>query len=232
MLEAPVTWQAIRDEALARIRSRRWPPGELIPSETDLAREFGCARATVSRALRELAEAGYLDRRRRAGTRVALTPVRKATLKIPVLRHEVAARGARYGYALISSGEKPAPLHVSSVLGLEAGMPLLHVLALHLADGAPYALEDRWINAMAAPGIEAADLAAISANEWLVRNAPYSHGDLVLSAAAADAETAAILRCPEGAALFVAERATWLHDTPITSVRQSYSPGYRLATTL
>jgi GntR family transcriptional regulator, histidine utilization repressor len=58
MLESPASWQAIQAEVLQRIRNRQWPPGELIPNEADLAEEFGCARATVNRALRELAEAG------------------------------------------------------------------------------------------------------------------------------------------------------------------------------
>ena len=87
MPPAPVGWQSVHAEVLRRIRSREWLPGALIPNETDLAAEFGCARATVSRALRELADAGLLTRRRKAGTHVALNPVRKATLQIPVI-HE------------------------------------------------------------------------------------------------------------------------------------------------
>ncbi len=87
------SWEAIRAEVLNRIRTRVWPPGALIPSEEALAEEFGCARATVNRALRELADAGVLERKRKAGTRVAALPVRKATLDIPVIRQEIAARG-------------------------------------------------------------------------------------------------------------------------------------------
>jgi GntR family histidine utilization transcriptional repressor len=86
-------WEDIRAEVLRRIRVRDWPPGGLIPTEETLAQEFGCARATVNRALRELAGAGVLERRRKAGTRVALLPVRKATLEIPVIRQEIEARG-------------------------------------------------------------------------------------------------------------------------------------------
>ena len=73
-MTAPVltSWQAVADEVLARIRRRDWAPGDLIPNEVDLAGEMGCARTTVNRALRHLAEAGYLERRRKAGTRVAL----------------------------------------------------------------------------------------------------------------------------------------------------------------
>ncbi|MEX5438517.1 GntR family transcriptional regulator, partial [Enterobacter hormaechei] len=74
-------WQRIRDVMMERIRARHYAPGALIPNEADLAAEFGCARATVNRALQELAGAGFLDRRRKAGTRVVAAPRRKATLE-------------------------------------------------------------------------------------------------------------------------------------------------------
>ena len=74
-------WEAIHANVLQRIRTREWGPGALIPTEEALAREFGCARATVSRALREVAAAGLLERRRKAGTRVALQPVRVNAVK-------------------------------------------------------------------------------------------------------------------------------------------------------
>jgi GntR family histidine utilization transcriptional repressor len=136
-------WQAIRDSVLARIRAGEWAPGAQIPNEADLARDFGCARATVNRALRELAATGLIDRRRKAGTRVALQPLRRVTLEIPVIRTEVEARGGQYGYALIARAQGPAPLAVWSRMGLGAGDGLLHLRALHLSDGAPYMYEDR-----------------------------------------------------------------------------------------
>jgi GntR family histidine utilization transcriptional repressor len=90
-------WQSVQDEVLRRIHAREWKPGDLIPNEADLAQEFGCARTTVNRALRALAENGLLDRRRKAGTRVAAQPVAKATLDIAVIRREVEERGQKYG---------------------------------------------------------------------------------------------------------------------------------------
>lgn len=57
-------WQSVQDEARHRILAREWVPDDLIPNEADLAVEFGSARTTVTRALRTLAEAGLLDRRR------------------------------------------------------------------------------------------------------------------------------------------------------------------------
>ena len=57
----------------------------------------------MNRALSDLAEAGVLERKRKAGTRVALLPVRKATLDIPVIRAEVSGRGQTYAYRLLLS---------------------------------------------------------------------------------------------------------------------------------
>ncbi len=232
MSAGPATWQGIQREVLRRIGAGEWPPGALIPPETELAREFGCARATVNRALRGLAEEGLLDRRRRAGTRVALDPVRRAVLEIPVLRDEVSARGAEYGYVLISRERAEPPPHVRSKMRLAPGTDVLRARALHLSAGLPYAYEDRWLNASTVPAVSGVDLTAVSANEWLVRNAPYTGGELALYAMAADGEIAGALGCAEGAAVFVMERVTWLHTDSITLVRLVYAPGHTVQTSL
>ena len=222
-------WEDIRAEVMRRIRMRLWQPGAVIPTEEALAYEFGCARATVSRALRELAEGGVLERRRKSGTRVALHPVRKATLDIAVTRLEVEGRGQVYGYHLIEAAMAVAPVAVCSKLGFVQGADWLHLRSLHLADGVPFLYEDRWLN----PGVlldPAPDFAAISANEWLVSNISYARGDIAFSAANASAGEAEILGIPAGAALFVTERGTWGDLAPITWVRLAYAPGYRLHT--
>lgn len=218
------TWQAVQAEALRRIRSREWPPGARIPDEEVLARELGCARATVNRALRDLAEAGLLERRRKAGTHVALTPVRKATFDIPIIRQDVVARGQAYGYRLIAR-------HLAATDDLP-GTEVLRVTALHLADGLAFCLEDRWINPDAAPGVLEADLSTISANEWLVRHTAFSGGDIDFGAVAADAALAAVLGCAPGAALFEIRRSTRAGALPITAVRLTYAPGYRMRTAI
>ena len=72
------TYRQINSAILDRIRGGEWEAGDLIPREAALSLEFGCARATMNRALRELADDGVVERRRRAGTRVAETPARAA----------------------------------------------------------------------------------------------------------------------------------------------------------
>lgn len=225
----PQGWEGIRAEVLRRIERRDWPPGATIPTEEQLAVEFGCARATVSRALRELAEAGVLERRRKAGTRVATHPVRKATLDIPVIRLEVEGRGQEYGFRLLERAEAEAPPGIGLRLGLAPGTRLIHLTTLHFADGQPFLLEDRWLN----PGVlpePLPDTETVSVNEWLVKTVAYTYGDIAFSAAAAGHEEARLLGVAEGAALFVIERTTWLGEAPVTSVRLAYGPGYRLRT--
>lgn len=223
-----VSWQWIAAEARRRIAARLWLPGARIPDEADLAAEFGCARATVNRALRELAAAGLLVRRRKAGSFVAQTPARKATFEIPIIRQDVEARGLVHGYRLLAADSCALPPDIQALLGLSAAPAFLHLRALHLANGRPFCLEDRWLNP-ATPGVASADFAVLSANEWLVRNRPFSAGSIAFFAHAAEAGLAGLLDCPPGAALFVVERATFAGEQPITAVRLTYAPGYRVA---
>lgn len=219
-------------EVLARIHSRQWEPGQLIPNESDLAKEFGCARATVNRALRAVAENGLLDRKRKAGTRVATNPVRRATLSIPVLREEIEGRNQIYSYAVLSSKQKKPPLHIRANMRLNKNERMLHHQSVHLADGKPYVTSDRWINLEAVPNILQADFSTISANEWLVANAPFTNGDIAFSATLADASIAERLGTKTGEALFAIDRTTWNNDIAITAVRLIFHSGYQMHTVL
>lgn len=224
------SWRGVHVELLRRINEREWKPGSAIPNEADLAAEFGCARTTVNRAMRELAEAGLVDRKRKAGTRVALHPTSRVVLDIPIIRLEVEQRNAEWRYGLLSQAVQPAPARVASRLGLPADTPMLHITSLHFADNHPFLHEDRWINLPAAPGLDTVDFSRVSANEWLIQNAPYTRGDIAFSAMNAGRALANLLEAPEGAAIFVVDRITWNKSVPVTLVRLSYAPGYRMKT--
>jgi len=223
-------WEGVRDEVLRRIRARDWPPGAVIPGEEALAVEFGVARATVNRALQALAEAGLLERRRKAGTRVALLPVRKATLDISIIRQEVEARGEPYAHCVLAARMEGIPLAAALRMGVPAGVSMLFLETLHLAGGRPFAHEVRWLNPGVLPGRVVPDFAGMSANEWLVQNVAYATGDIAFSAEAATVGEAAALGISAGEPVFVTERVTWTAEAPITFVRLLHGPGYRLRT--
>ena len=227
-------WEAIRTEVLRRIRVRDWPLGAMIPTEAELAAEFGCARATVNRALRELAHTGVLERRRKAGTRVVALPVRRATLDIPVIRQEVAARGQTYSFRLLEQTHAVPPVSVASRLGATrlgavAGAQMIYLETLHLADARPFVFEQRWLNPAILPD-PPPDFGLISANEWLVANLSYSAGDIAFFAASASGREAAVMGITAGDALFITERSTWGPQQAITFVRLAHAPGYRVQT--
>ncbi|GGE38364.1 GntR family transcriptional regulator [Marinicauda pacifica] len=222
------SWRGVHVELLRRIQTKEWLPGAPIPNEADLAIEFGCARTTVNRAMRELAEAGLIDRKRRAGTRVALNPVSRVVLDIPIIRLEVEQRNASWRYTLLERAVCPAPVAISSRLGLDRETAMLHLSGLHFADNKPFLHEDRWINLSAVPGVERVDFSAISANEWLLQNARFTHGDITFSAEVAGESRAGLLSADPAAAIFVVDRITWDQGQAITSVRLSYAPGYDL----
>ena len=224
--------RSIQSNLLKRIHSGEWPPGLLIPTEVMLAKEFGCARTTVNRALRQLAADGLVIRKRNSGTRVALTPVRKATLEIPIIRHDVEKRGSTYGHLILKSEQLPPPLWVQVRTNIGSDKVMLHLLTLHLSDSRPYMFEDRWVNLDEVPEIVSAPLNDVSPNEWLVRKVPYSRGKISFSARIANKETADILETEPGSAIFLVERSTWMNEAPITTLRMYYPESFKLTTEL
>jgi GntR family histidine utilization transcriptional repressor len=184
----------------------------------------------VNRALRELAEKGLLDRRRKAGTRVALNPVRKARLDIQVIREEIEAKGAAFRHVVLAREMREPPPDIRARMGTEAGQSILHLRTLYTANGAPYVFEDRWINPEAAPSVLGETFSELSPNEWLVREVPFEGGDFTFSAMTSTPAEASALSCAEGEGLFVLDRTTWSSGTVITSVRLVFHPGYRMHT--
>lgn len=59
-----------------RLASGAYPVGSLMPTEFELAREFGTSRFTVREALRKLADRGHIERRQGHGTRVVSATAR------------------------------------------------------------------------------------------------------------------------------------------------------------
>ena len=223
----PASFRDIKSDVMARIIGGDWPPGTLLPTEADLADEFGAARATVNRALRELAEEGVLDRKRKSGTRVRQAPLRHAKLDITVTRQEVEARGAVYKYALVDSRITTPPDGLRARLSLSPEGKVRRVIAVHYADGIPFQYEDRWINLATLPAAADADFTGSGPNEWLISTIPYTDMELSFSAIAADDAVAEHLDCPAGTALFQMERTTWYDGAAVTFVRMTFQPGYR-----
>jgi GntR family histidine utilization transcriptional repressor len=213
---------------LARIQSGEWALGAIIPGEVELAEEYGCARTTINRALRALADDGLVERKRKGGTRVHRLPVSHAKFEIPVIREQVEFFGSAYRHELVDRMQTAPPSSIRTRLRIPGGDKALYLETIHLADDRPYAFEVRWVNVRAVPEILNAPLDTISANEWLVQTVPFSSGDVMFSAVAADEHVANAIETREGAAIFVIDRTTWLGDEFITTTKLYHRDGYQL----
>ena len=226
------SWQSIQKKVRRRIVDGVWQPGELIPTEEQFAVEFKCARATINRALRGLAEVGLLDRRRKAGTRVTVEPTRYAKLEINIIRLDVERRGEVYRHALIERRRAIPTELIRKRMNLNGDAKLLYIRGLHLADESPFIYEERWVNLAVSPNLLKADLNKISANEWLVCNTPFTSGDIWFSATNINSKESVLFDTQEGSAAFVIDRTTWQDQQCVTSVRIIHRPGFRMRTEL
>ena len=68
-----IVYQALAERLSAGI----WKVGEYISTEEALAREFGYGRNTISKAIARMAHEGLVERKKRAGTRVLQSEVRR-----------------------------------------------------------------------------------------------------------------------------------------------------------
>lgn len=223
-------FREVKENIRGRILAGDWAPGDLLPNEVDFAVEFQCARATVNRAVRELAEEGLVERKRKAGTRVHLSPVRKAQFEIPIVRKEIEAYGQIYRYALVRCEALKAPDWLRARMSLGPGECALHLQCLHYADDKPYQFEDRWINLGPLPQAEKADFSEKGPNEWLVEAVPFSDAEISFSATAADELLVEHLGCALRDPLFMTERSTWWQGEAITFVRLVFQRGHKMTT--
>jgi GntR family histidine utilization transcriptional repressor len=202
----------IREDIEGRIHSGEWKPGTRIPIEQELAARYGCARATVSKALGELVAAGLVERRRKAGTFVAHPPVHSAVMTVPDLAELIAARGEAYCW------EARAILRRKNADGADT----LQIDGVHFAADEPFALERRTIELAAVPAATDADFTAEAPGTWLLAHIPWTSARHVVRAVAATRAEAAALATGNGAACLELERDTWRGDRPVTHVRQLF----------
>jgi|Deesub1362A_J573_1020465.scaffolds.fasta_scaffold05194_4 GntR family transcriptional regulator len=140
----------------ARIADGTYRPGDRLPSETHLARQFGLNRNTVRHALAYLARQGLVESRRGVGTFV----LRQASLR-PV-RHlghltsfvdDFAFRDVDFQDRLLAKGLVTADADLAGKLGLPPGSSLIRIERLRLADGTPFVLERQYYDPKRFPGL-------------------------------------------------------------------------------
>ncbi|MFF4589222.1 winged helix-turn-helix domain-containing protein [Streptomyces sp. NPDC001388] len=96
-------FQRVADVLRSRMTDGTYPLRSFLPSQRDLAEEFGVSRDTVQRVMRELVSEGWIESRQGSGSRVVKTQrIQSSTPKATRLRH-----GATLGPLLSEAFELP-----------------------------------------------------------------------------------------------------------------------------
>lgn len=221
------TWVELRAEIMARICDGTYPYGQLIPPEKDLANEFGCARATVNRALASLAQRGVLDRRRRVGTRVMLDVSRRDDgWRIPTARELIEKAGKHFSLAPLGTHDVETPSDVADRLFSSQTDAIIETRTILYAGDELCCVEIRWHDSEILPGLLHAMNEGALATEWIPANAQVSHLEHHLSArTAGDVGTADILNCKPTEPVLIYETCLWIGKGPASFARYVMRPG-------
>lgn len=225
-MNALPAYQAIKAHIMARIDAGEWREGALIPSENELARQFGVARMTVNRAVRELSDAQVLTRIRGAGTYVAPPKYQSTLLEIRSIADEIRQRGHTHRAEVLQLDACPASAALAQEMRLAAGETLFHSRLLHHEEAVPVQLEERWVNPALAADYLAQDFSRQTPNEYLMAVAPLQRVEYRIEARLADAATRTRLGMAAGEPALLLHRRTWSGGA-VASLARLWHPGSR-----
>jgi GntR family transcriptional regulator len=154
-------YQQIKGLILQGLQQGEWKPGEVIPSEFDLAARYKVSQGTVRKAIDELAADNLLVRRQGRGTFVAThaeQQVRYRFLRLQPDRSSPEGDGPAQR-DVVECRRQRASAEVARALGLRAGDPVLQARRLLRFGGVPTILEDLWLPAGPFRGLTAERLA-------------------------------------------------------------------------
>ncbi len=221
-------YQSIELALRARLRTMR--PGDRLPSDTEVCREFGVSRMTARNAMQRLAEDGLVRRVPGLGSFVVEPPSHRYADRLLAFSHEMKHQGRVPSSRLLAREIRPATVAEASALELRPGEPVVLVRRLRLADGVPIAAETAVLTRRTSDAIMAADLESGSMHDALARAGLHlRRGNATITAEAATPDDARLLEVAEGEALLVERRIiTDVHGRPLEATESRY-PGGRYA---
>lgn len=138
MVRTPL-WKSISIALTGDIAEGRYQTGDQLPTETQLAAQFGVNRHTVRRALSEMANQGLVHARRGAGVFVAAKPTDYPIGQRVRYHQNISASGQSPSKRILSLATRSADMREAEALGLEPGDPVHVYDGLSLADDQPVA---------------------------------------------------------------------------------------------
>ncbi len=211
-------------EQALRERIAALKPGDPLPSDTALCREFGVSRMTARNAVARLAEEGLVNREPGRGSFVAAPASHRRANCLMSFSDEMRRQGRVPRSRLLRRELRPADSVEVRDLRLGEGDLVVSLVRIRLADDAAIALESVALHARSADAVMSADLETGSLHEAL-RGAGLvpARGRATLTAGAASTDDARLLGIPPGTPLLVERRVIVdLRGRPLESTESRY----------
>ena len=154
-------YQQIKGLILQSLQAGEWRPGELIPSEMELAARFKVSQGTVRKAIDELAADNLVMRRQGKGTFVATHSAQQVQYRFLKLLPDVGdLQGAgRAQRSILDCKRVRAPAEIARLLALRSGDTVVQIRRVLAFSGTPTILEDIWLPGHAFKGLTAEQMA-------------------------------------------------------------------------
>jgi GntR family transcriptional regulator len=202
-------------------------PADRLPTQRDLAREYGVTVMTVRQALQLLEQEELVVMRHGLGTFVAPTRIRYAMGNLRSLAQEVAAQGLELKTTVIRRGlDDPHP-RVAELLQLDPGAPVYAVERLRSIGRDPIVYQYSWLR----DPLDGADLNDVSLYDYLQdeRAVEIAHAQEWIRAVALAPHEAGLLQEEPGAAALLSERLTLSADGEPILFDRAYLAGDRVS---
>lgn len=211
--EGVALYVQIREFLREQIKTGQLKPGEKLPSEDELASQFGVSRMTVRHGISDLTDEGMLYRRRGIGTFVTQFHVERDHNKLTDFFETAQAEGFRAEVRPLCREVVPAKLMIAKALALQETEPVIRIQTLRLANDVPVTVYDEYVPYKLRPELLTEDLQSRPAWQTLEK-----HGYVIklavqrIEARAADAEVAELLDIEEDAPILFKHRIIYAKD--------------------
>lgn len=216
-------YEKVKDYVLDNISSGKWDRDHRLPSENELVASLGVSRMTVHRALRELTSEGHLLRIQGVGTFVAPPKPQSTLIEINNIAAEIRQRGSRYAARVVVLETITPPADLVAAFEFGRRQPVGHSVIVHHENDVPVQVEERFVNSGLVPDYDKQDFVAITTFDYLQKSTPLTEVEHVISAIAADAETARLLMLEPGEPCLHLYRRTWSGSAVATVNRLIYA---------
>lgn len=216
----------IKEHICHKIDSGQWLQHSKVPSENELADQFGVSRMTSRRALQELTEQGLLIRSQGAGTFVATFKSQSSLLEIKNIADEIQARGHLHHSQQLQLITANVNEEISILLDLNKNEVVYYSEVLHFENNEPIQLEQRFVNGNLVPEYLNQNFTKLTPHEYLSIKAPLTEATHEIEAVLPSSAIAHLLTIELTSPCLQVKRRTW-SSQGVVSLAILTSPGHK-----